>query len=417
MYAVSVILIIFLFSSDIVIQGVTQKMFFPHWPVPGILYNLNVGMYAISVIYSLVLLFQGINLILDEGRRKQFFFVIVGSIIGFGGGATNFFLWYGIPIPPYGNFLVGFGLFLWGYAAAKYHLFNIRAVVAELMTFTIWILLLIELLSAKTWEEQLFRGGLFALVVTLGVMIIRSVLKEIRQREELEKLNRLKSEFLSFASHQIKAPMTVVKGYASMIYDGSFGPLPDGVKETAIRIKEASDRLIGLVGEFLDLRKIEEGRMEYRFDRINLVELVDSIVTELKVLAQNKKLDLTFERPAEDIPVMADKEKLRQVIQNLTENAIKYTDKGFVRIEIKAEKDAALISVTDSGRGMPPTLLPNLFQQFSRDSKAAKEIQGTGLGLYIAKEIVKAHNGRIWAESDGEGKGSTFCVEIPKDAG
>jgi len=416
MYATSVILIVFLFSSELVIQGVTQRLFFPYWPVPGILYSLNIGIYAIAIIYSIALLTKNLSLA-DEAKRKQFLFVIVGSIIGFGGGATNFFLWYGIPIPPYGNFLVALGLFLWGYAAAKYHLFNIRAVIAELLTFTIWIAVLIELLSAKTWEEQLARGGLFALVVALGIMIIRSVLKEIRQREELERLNRLKSEFLSFASHQIKAPMTVVKGYASMIYDGSYGPLPEGVKQTAIRIKEASDRLIGLVGEFLDLRKIEEGRMEYRFDRINIVELVDSILTELKVLAQNKKLNLTFKRPAEEISVTADKEKLRQVIQNLVENAIKYTDKGYVRVKVRTEKGAVLIAIKDSGRGMPQSLIPNLFQQFSRDSKAAKEIQGTGLGLYIAKEIIKAHNGKIRAESEGEGKGATFYVEVPGEAG
>jgi signal transduction histidine kinase len=154
-----------------------------------------------------------------------------------------------------------------------------------------------------------------------------------------------------------------------MIYDGSYGPLSDGVKETTIRINEASDRLIGLVGEFLDLRKIEEGRMEYRFDRIDIVDLVDNIVEELTVLAKNKNLELTFERPDADFPVMADKEKLRPVIQNHVENAIKYTEKGFVRVEIKAEKDTVLIAVTDSGRGMSQSLLPALFQQFSRDSR------------------------------------------------
>lgn len=184
MYATSLILVIFLFASDLVIQGTAQRMFFPHWPVPGILYVLSIGVYALSVIYSLALLAKNISLI-NEAKRKQYLFVIIGSVIGFGGGATNFFLWYGIPIPPYGNFLVALGLFLWGYAAAKYHLFNIRAVVAELLTFTIWIAVLIELLSAKTWEEQLARDGLFTLVIALGIMIIQSVLKEIRQREEL----------------------------------------------------------------------------------------------------------------------------------------------------------------------------------------------------------------------------------------
>jgi signal transduction histidine kinase len=113
----------------------------------------------------------------------------------------------------------------------------------------------------------------------------------------------------------------------------------------------------------------------------------------------------------EKIILKADEQKLRQVIQNLIENAIKYTDKGFVKVELKEDKDSVLISVIDSGRGISKELLPNLFKQFSRDS-SVKKIQGTGLGLYIAREIIKDHHGKIWAESEGEGKGAMFCVRM-----
>lgn len=155
--------------------------------------------------------------------------------------------------------------------------------------------------------------------------------------------------------------------------------------------------------------------MEYKFNEINVTELVKNIIGELKLMAQEKKLDLTFEAPKpsfKEVKIKADEQKIRQVIQNLVENAIKYTDKGFVKVELKEKPDSVLITVTDSGRGISQELLPNLFQQFSRDS-SAKKIQGTGLGLYIAKEIINAHHGRIWAESEGSGKGATFYVELP----
>lgn len=415
--AISFVSLPVLFSTDLLIEDTTQRLFFPFWPVPGKLYIVNIAIYIFLVGYSLMLLFKNIKSESDELKRKQYAFVLIGSLIGFGGGATNFLLWYGIPIPPFGNFLVGFGLFLWGYAAAKYHLFNIKAVAAEILTFTIWIAVLISFFTADTLQDRLYSGALFVFILALGILLIKSVQKEIEQKEELQKANeelrkldRLKSEFLSFASHQIKSPMTVVKGYASLIYDGTYGPVSDEVKGAAVNIKESADRLISLVEDFLDLRKIEEGRMEYHFEKINLSKIVGSMVEDFKLIAKKKNLDLTFEASSGDIEGLADEQKLRQVIQNLIDNAIKYTDKGFVKVDLKEKDGSVLLSVKDSGRGISKELLPNLFQQFSRDA-SVKKIQGTGLGLYIAKEIVKAHKGEIWAESEGEGKGSSFLVK------
>ncbi len=120
--------------------------------------------------------------------------------------------------------------------------------------------------------------------------------------------------------------------------------------------------------------------------------------------------------PDEKWLVKADEEKLRQVIQNLIDNALKYTEKGWIRVSMETAADQVLVSVSDSGRGISKELLPRLFEQWTRDSKAAKEIQGTGLGLYIAKEIMKAHSGEIWAESPGEGNGSTFNIRLKLSA-
>jgi signal transduction histidine kinase len=292
-------------------------------------------------------------------------------------------------------------------------------ITAELLTFAIWVAVFIRVLVADSLRERLFESGLFFLVLVFGILLIRSVLRLEAANEKLKQLNRMKSEFLSFASHQVKAPMAVVKGIASEIVEESYGPVSEEVKKASLQIKEMIDRMISLVENFLDWRKIEEGKMEYLWSKVELAELVQNVVEELKVITKEKGLELTLEAPqtpSQGIQIKADKQRLRQVIQNLVENAIKYTDKGFVKVKVREKENSVLVIVKDSGRGIAKEHLPHLFQQFSRVSTTAKEIKGTGLGLYIAKEIITAHKGKIWAESEGVGKGSVFYVELPEGA-
>jgi len=416
-YPIALFFLAFSFS-ELFVKGVRPKLFFPFWPDPGLLYTLYVVfIYVGLVIYSLFLLYKSYQSSSNE-KRGQIFYVILGSLIGFCGGLTNFFLWYDIPIPPYGNFLVALFPFFLGYAILKHHLFNIKVITAELLTFAIWVAVFVRFLLAETLKERLFEFGLFLFILAFGILLIRSVLKLEAANERLKELNKMKSEFLSFASHQVKAPMTVVKGIASEIAEGDYGSVQEEVKKAASQIKEMIDRMIILVENFLDWRKIEEGKMDYQFSEVKIFELVNNVVEELRLIAKNKGLNLTFEAPVTsrgEIVIKADRMRIRQVIQNLIENAIKYTDKGFVKAELREKGNSVLISVKDSGRGIAKEYLPNLFQQFSRVSNTAKEIKGTGLGLYIAKEIITAHGGRLWAESEGVGKGSTFYVELPKE--
>ncbi len=312
------------------------------------------------------------------------------------------------------------------YAIVYRGLFNIKVIAAELLTFTIWGFLLIQTLLADSPRNQFINGILLLLVVIFGVFLIKSVIEEVEQREKLEiltkelgavndrlvKLDKLKSEFLSFASHQVKTPITVVKGYASLIAEGNYGQVSEKIKEVALRIVGASDRMVSLVNSILDSRKIEEGRMEYKFGEVEVVALTNSVVADLRSMAERKGLSLNVKLDLEKLIVKADEEKLRQVIQNLLDNAIKYTDEGWIEVGLEKEADSLLISISDSGRGISQGLLPRIFEQWTRDSKVVREIQGTGLGLYIAKEIVVAHGGEIWAESRGVGEGSTFYVRL-----
>ena len=122
---------------------------------------------------------------------------------------------------------------------------------------------------------------------------------------------------------------------------------------------------------------------------------------------------MTWEIPAEPIMINADESKIRQVFQNLLDNAIKYTETGFIKIQAQSSNDKCQIKIEDTGLGIPQDLLGSLFEQFQRGSKEAKKIQGTGLGLYIAKQFILAHHGTVTATSDGPGKGSVFIVELP----
>lgn len=320
-------------------------------------------------------------------------------------------------------FLLGFI----AYSMVRHKLFAIKIVAANVLVASILIVLFAKVFVAKSVIEIIIDAIIFILVLVFGALLIKSIRKEVEQREKLEvlthelettnvklkELNKVKSEFLSFASHQVKAPMAVVKGYATLIFDGTYGPAPDKIKEIATKIKETADRMISLVNNLLDLRKIEEGKMSFKFEKTDIVKMISDITQELKPLIQNKGLDLFFETSVESLIYNADSEKLRQVFQNLIDNSIKYTDKGWIKVKLDIKDDVAQISVADSGRGISKELLPQLFEQFIRDTKEIKRIEGTGLGLYIAKQIVQAHHGQIWAESSGEGQGSVFYVMLP----
>ena len=438
-YLVSFIFLLFSFSP-LFIKSVGKKLFFPFWPDPGLIYGFYVILSYVGLfIYSIFFLIKIYKKTSDKILKGQIKYVLFGSILGLGGGATNFFLWYNIPIPPYGNFLVALYPIVFAYAILKYHLFDIKIILTQFLVFILCTGSLIRLFLSKGWQEVLINGSFLVFLVIFGILLIRSVLKEVEQREKLEALtknleaaneklkalDKLKSEFLSFASHQVKSPMSIVKGYATLIFDGSLGPVSNEIKDIAKKIKNSADRLIGLVNNLLDLRKIEEGKMEFNFEKINVVEVVKNLVEEFKQLAKDKNLELTFESEKDEIKINLDVQKFSQVIQNLIDNAIKYTEKGWVKVSItnskeqeaKSEgqmtKDYVLITVADSGRGISKELASKLFEQFSRDASVKKEIQGTGLGLYIAKQIVLAHHGEIWAESEGEGKGSKFMVKLP----
>lgn len=316
-------------------------------------------------------------------------------------------------------------------AITRHRLFDMKIMVTQLLVFVLWIVLFGRLLLATTWQRAAVDGFLLFLVIVFGILLIRSVLKEVRTREQLQtltarlksanlrlkKLDEAKSEFISIASHQLRAPLTSIKGYSSMLLEGSFGKLPKETQVPLKRIFDSSLRLVALVGDFLNLSRIERGKMEYNFKKTNLRKLVSDTVEEFKAM-NSKNLEIKFEADGkEELDVAVDENKIRQVFTNIIDNAVKYTPKGFVHIFLykNPEKKTVIFKVKDSGMGMNSETRSRIFQKFSRAREGISKIdtEGLGMGLYIAKRIVNDHGGRVWAESSGEEKGSSFYVELP----
>ena len=308
------------------------------------------------------------------------------------------------------------------YKAFNFNLIGAQALVAALLIITGSILFI------RTIENvRIVLIPSLVIMLLMSYFLVRSVKHEVEQREKLQtlttelaianeklkELDKLKDEFLSFASHDLKSPVAKMKQWASLVYDGTYAE-PAQIKETAFKIKMTGDRAIRLVDEFLNIRKIEEGKMEYNFEQKDVVSFVQGITNDFAPIAKQKNLELNFNTSSPELQVSFDTLKFRQVIENLIDNSLKYTETGFINVTVTEEQKSVLISIKDSGGGMDPDIIPTLFEQFRREAGVAKKIAGTGLGLYIAKQIMLAHHGEIWAESEGRGKGSTFYVRLAK---
>ncbi len=231
----------------------------------------------------------------------------------------------------------------------------------------------------------------------------------------LTQLDQAKSEFLSIASHQLRTPLTGIKGYLSMVLEGDFGESPPRIKKVVSDVFQATDRLARLVNIFLNVSRIESGKFEIAKKPLSLVELIKEVTSELRPAAENKNLELFFHEPKKLLPLCEfDRERIKDVVLNLVDNAIKYTPSGKIEVTAQIIGQAFQVAIKDTGIGMKAGEAGELFKKFVRGEGVAKiNTGGSGLGLYIAKKIVEAHGGKIWAESAGKGMGSSFIFTLP----
>ena len=228
-------------------------------------------------------------------------------------------------------------------------------------------------------------------------------------------VERLKTEFVSLSAHQLRTPLSAIKWTLRMLLDGDLGKVNPDQKEYIEKTYKSNERMIALVNDLLNVTRIEEGRYLYRKTTTEVQPLIEFVISSLRDKTKKQKIKLEFIKPKKKVPkIKVDVEKVRMAIYNIINNAISYTPHGGkVDVSLMGEKDGVRVEVSDNGIGIPKDQQKRVFSKFFRAGNAVREeTTGTGLGLYITKNIIEAHNGKVWFDSK-EGKGTTFYFTIP----
>ena len=238
--------------------------------------------------------------------------------------------------------------------------------------------------------------------------------KDITREKEIEKM---KNEFISSISHEIKTPLAIIKEAINLVVDEIPGKIVEPQRDVLTTAQKNIGRLSNIIGDLLDISKIESGKLELHTRLVNISELIKNTIPDFKYMAEQKGILLDYEVPQAKVDALCDPDKIRQVLVNLISNALKFTpQEGRVKVICNQEEDEVIVSVQDTGIGISEENIPNLFDRFTQfGRKAGPGEKGTGLGLAISKGIVELYKGRIWAESKLN-KGSKFYFSLPKSS-
>ncbi len=375
----------------------------------------------------------------DRSMKKQIAVLGVGVICFIlfffvAGRISEYTLNYSYEI--YGLFGMPIFIGFLAYLIVRFKTFQIKLLGAQALVFALVALVGSQFFFIVSPINRGLNAATLALVAFFGYGLVRSVRREIQSRERIEKLAlelekanvRLqeldiqKTEFVSFATHQLRSPLASIKGNTSLILEGDLGPVSEPVTGILQTIYTSIRTMGNIVEDYLNVSRIELGTMKYALIDMDFKDLLKDVMVEQKVNIEAKGLTYTVAiDDSQTYRIKADPDKFKQVVMNLVDNSTKYTPSGSIHVSLEkvvaqdSKTNAIRLKITDTGVGIRKDVIPKLFRKFSRAPDASvSNIHGTGLGLFIAKEIMNAHSGRIWAESEGEGKGSQFYVELPE---
>lgn len=268
-------------------------------------------------------------------------------------------------------------------------------------------------------EEDANVFATLAAQVGVALQNARLYVEQAATVTQLRELDRLKSSFLANMSHELRTPLNSILGFADVMIEELDGPLTENMNNDLQLIQKNGQHLLHLINDVLDMAKIEAGRMNLNPEKFCFHEILEEVTSITSPLASEKSLSLFIESDSDrDVEILADRTRIRQVMLNLVNNAMKFTEKGKISLLTERIEDKILITVRDTGTGIPPDKLDAIFQEFTQvDSSSTRKAGGTGLGLPISRRLIEMHGGRLWAESAGiPGEGSTFFVELPLEA-
>ncbi|TSC75638.1 MAG: two-component sensor histidine kinase [Parcubacteria group bacterium Gr01-1014_31] len=272
--------------------------------------------------------------------------------------------------------------------------------------------------AAASWRSAVIGLTFTVLLTVLFLAAATRLWSYATLYRKIKEVDQMKDEFISIASHELRTPITAIRGYVSMAIDGDFGSVPEKLRTGLERINGAGKRLGDLVEDLLNVSRIEQGRLSVSFQPLDLGEVTGGVIEELRPTAVQKQLTCEYVAPTSPVKVMADPDRLKQVLFNLVGNAIKYTPKGSVTVTVSLQEHGGCVRVKDTGLGISAADQARLFTKFYRvASDQTRAISGTGLGLWITRQLVSLMRGEITLESiEGTGTQVTVVLPTPKSA-
>lgn len=344
----------------------------------------------------------------------------------------------------FGDYSAVLFLIFTAYAVVSRKFMNVKIALTAFVIGAIGMLIVVDILAlSRNLVEQGMKSIILIFFSVLSVLLVRSVLREIQQKEQLEKTNKAldestheleeateklknmnkqlrevdkqKDEFVSIASHELRTPMTAIKGYLWLALKKNKDKMDPTLQHQLEVSYDSTERLIRLVNDMLTISRIERRKLEIHMAPIDLAEILQAVHDELEITADQNGVKFTVSLPKQPVTIEGDKDKLREVIQNLVGNALKFTQKGYVKMTCETTDQKVKVSVEDTGPGILKEDMDRLFAKFAKlehSYENQQNIQGTGLGLYISKKIVTLHGGDIDVQSEVN-KGTTFTVTLP----
>ncbi len=310
---------------------------------------------------------------------------------------------------------------LTGYAIYKYHLFNLKVAATAILGILVTVFSFINIIFSHSSSAVILNVTAFIIILIGSIKIVRDTLSLAQTNERLEQLTQeLKTAndnqvvLIHFITHQVKGFLTKSRNIFSMALDGDFGQMPEAFIPLAQEGLRSDTQGVTTVQEILNAANVKSGAVTYTMAPFDLDALIKEVIETLKPNADAKKLELSFASDKDSHMFTGDRSQLLNALKNLIDNSIKYTPTGSVAVSLKEDAGKLRFTIQDTGVGITKEDMSKLFTEGGHGTESLKvNVESTGFGLYIVKNIIEAHHGKVWAESEGAGKGSRFVVELP----
>ena len=424
--------IVFVISGVTMIVTLTPVVFsgirlVPGVPTPQPTVAPGIGLFALVAIGSIPI---GIYLLIRKflrskgDTRRQLTYMLVGVAIMF--LCIIAFDFIGPTVFQNTSFIPLSALFVFpfialtGYAIYKYHLFNLKVAATAILGILVTVFSFINIIFSHSASAIVLNVTAFIIILIGSIKIVRDTLslEQANERleqltQDLEKANDQQVILIHFITHQLKGFVTKSRNIFSMLLEGDFGTLPETMKPMVQEGFNSDTKGAETIQEILNAANIKSGKVTYNMQPFDLKALVEEIAHDLKPTSDAKGLELKLSL-GDPLEFNGDRAQLLNALKNLIDNSIKYTPSGSVELILRKDADKIHFEIKDTGVGITPEDMKNLFTEGGHGKESQKiNVESTGFGLYIVKNIIEGHGGKVWAESQGAGKGSRFIVELP----